>query len=145
MSTTQQRVSIQKLGVVTLAVDDQDAALDWYTSVLGFEKRADTPFERDGVDGRWLTIAPPGNDAVEIALVELDDDLYDDHSMATLEGMLGADHWWTFETDDVDGTLDALREHDVTVHDYYEETEWGTFAMFEDPDGNVLQLYEPAN
>lgn len=144
MSVKQQPVSVEQLSVVTLVVSDQAAALEWYEDTLGFEKRSDSPFEMDGVEGRWLTMAPRGNSEVEIALVELDEALYDEESLAALEAMRGRDAWWTFVTADLHGTLDALREMDVPVDDELRETEWGTFAMISDPDGNRLQLYEPA-
>ena len=36
-------VMLEKLVYVTVFVKDQDKALDFYTNVLGFEKRADVP------------------------------------------------------------------------------------------------------
>ena len=40
---------------VSVMVHDQDAALRFYTSVLGFEKMADLPLEQF----RWLTVTSP--------------------------------------------------------------------------------------
>ena len=37
------RVMLEKLVYVSVFVKDQDKALDFYTNVLGFEKRADNP------------------------------------------------------------------------------------------------------
>jgi catechol 2,3-dioxygenase-like lactoylglutathione lyase family enzyme len=42
----------------TLFVADQDVALDFYTKMFGFEKRADYP----GSEGRFLTIAFKGQE-----------------------------------------------------------------------------------
>lgn len=42
---------------VTVFVRDQDKALDFYTRVLGLEKRADTPTPSGA---RFLTVAPTG-------------------------------------------------------------------------------------
>ena len=43
-------------------VRDQDAALAFYTDVLGFEVRADVRFGPQG-EHRWLEVAPPGSAA----------------------------------------------------------------------------------
>jgi len=45
------------IGTVTLFVADVERALDFYTRVLGWEKRHDFPMD-DGT--RWLTVAPAG-------------------------------------------------------------------------------------
>src|SRR5260221_14636377 len=47
----------------TLFVTDQDKALDFYTTMFGFEKRVDYP----GPEGRFLTIAFKGQ-ALEVIL-----------------------------------------------------------------------------
>jgi len=50
---------------VLIKVDDQDKALSFYTSVLGFEKKQDIPMGKL----RWLTVSSPeGADGVELVL-----------------------------------------------------------------------------
>ncbi len=63
MSGTQRtRTTITNIGVAMFAVEDQDAALAFYTEKLGFEVRGDTRFgEHDEM--RWLEVAPPGSRA----------------------------------------------------------------------------------
>ncbi len=53
-----------RIGLTSVYVDDQAKALDFYTSVLGFEKRTDLPIG----DDRWLTVASPGQTEVELLL-----------------------------------------------------------------------------
>jgi catechol 2,3-dioxygenase-like lactoylglutathione lyase family enzyme len=48
---------ITGIGRVMVPVSDQDRAIAFYTSMLGFEKRADTPY---GNGDRWVEVAPPG-------------------------------------------------------------------------------------
>jgi lactoylglutathione lyase len=58
--TTTSRTALRNIGVVMFVVADQDAALDFYTSKLGFEVRSDARFgEHDEM--RWLEVAPPGS------------------------------------------------------------------------------------
>lgn len=59
---TEQKSTITNIGVAMFTVTDQDAALDFYTRVLGFEVRGDTRFGPEQ-EYRWLEVAPPGSTA----------------------------------------------------------------------------------
>ena len=53
---------------VSITVEDQESALNFYTSVLGFEKMADIPMG----EYRWLTVtSPDGIEGVELVLEPL--------------------------------------------------------------------------
>ena len=56
---------ITKVGRVMVPVSDQDEAISFYTTVLGFSLAADVPF---GGKDRWVEVAPAGGGAA-IALV----------------------------------------------------------------------------
>ncbi|MGY1840963.1 MULTISPECIES: VOC family protein [unclassified Modestobacter] len=58
--------TLTQLAVTMFTVADQDAALAFYTDVLGFEVRGDQRFGEHGED-RWLEVAPPGS-AARLAL-----------------------------------------------------------------------------
>ena len=49
-----------------------------------------------------------------------------------------------YRVDDLDGLLALLREEGVQVEDHIEESEQGRFAWIMDPDGNKVELWEPA-
>ena len=49
--------AITHIHTVIVPVDDQDAALEFYVSTLGFEVRVDGEF---APGQRWLEVAPPG-------------------------------------------------------------------------------------
>jgi catechol 2,3-dioxygenase-like lactoylglutathione lyase family enzyme len=54
-----------RLRHILIKVDDQDKALAFYTSILGFEKKND----HDGGRVRWLTVvAPDDADGTELVL-----------------------------------------------------------------------------
>ena len=54
-----------RITLTSIFVDDQAKALDFYTRVLGFEKRADEP----AGGARWLTVGNPGEEGgVELLL-----------------------------------------------------------------------------
>ena len=50
---------LEKVFYTSVLVSDQDKALDFYTNVLGFEKRVDNPTPGGP---RWLTVAVTGQD-----------------------------------------------------------------------------------
>lgn len=137
-----QPLAVESLGIVTLVVEDKDAALAWHRDVLGFETIADETFEMEGEIGRWLTISPAGSQDIEIALVAVDDPMYE-RSRDLLESRLGTDQLWTFNSPDLDAAVEHLEDQDVDV-DEIREMPWGRFVMFRGLDGNELQLYENA-
>jgi len=54
-----------RIVTASIFVDDQEKALDFYTRVLGFEKRQDEP----AGGARWLTVGNPGEEGgVELLL-----------------------------------------------------------------------------
>lgn len=57
MSQTKSTTAITEVGRVVVPVTDQDRALDFYVTTLGFEKRADIPM---GDGSRWIEVAPEG-------------------------------------------------------------------------------------
>ena len=48
---------ITSVHTATVFVTDQDRALDFYVSKLGFTKQTDMPM---GPESRWIEVAPPG-------------------------------------------------------------------------------------
>jgi predicted enzyme related to lactoylglutathione lyase len=143
MSSAKQQIGIESLGVVTVVVDDQDEALDFYTGTLGFEPRMDEAFEMDGQTGRWLTVGVPGQD-IEIALVAPDEPYYGGETRDTLASKMGTETWWTFRTADCRASVDALESAGVEITQSPREFPWGVEAMFADPFGNEFSLFELA-
>lgn len=143
MSSIQQRIGIESLDFVTLVVDDQEAALAFYTETLGFEKKMDESFDIGGETGRWLTIGLPGQ-GVQISLVTADAPHLDDENRARLEAKRGVETWWSFSTEDIESSVAAMEAAGVEITDGPETREWGTEAMFADPCGNRFSLIEYA-
>ena len=49
-----------------------------------------------------------------------------------------------FRVDDLDAMLAELRAAGCTVLDRYDETEQGKFGYVQDPEGAVVELWQPA-
>jgi predicted enzyme related to lactoylglutathione lyase len=123
------QVMLEKVVYVTVFVKDQDRALDFYTNVLGFEKRADVPkpnaprFVAVGLKGQdLLLVLWPGTPG----------------QGQPFEGRSTAAY--TFETGDCRKAFETLKSRGVKFDTEVLEYPWGYVAVFQDPDGNRLQL-----
>lgn len=119
---------ISNIRTVGVYVSDQDAALRFYTEVLGFEVRADRSMGRQG---RWLEVAPPGA-----------------QSRIVIYPKAMMQDWDKRKPSVVFGCRDIKAEYQrlsgLGVHFTQTPTgmKWGAFAIFTDPDGNEFVLAE---
>jgi catechol 2,3-dioxygenase-like lactoylglutathione lyase family enzyme len=131
MTETQSSTSITAVGRVMVPVADQDRAIDFYVSKLGFEKRSDMPY---GDGDRWVEVVPPGA-ATAIALVPP----REGDSAGVMSGV-------SLTTHDVDATHAELRSRGVDVDP--EVMRMGDpvppMFFFRDQDGNSLLIVEEA-
>ena len=130
---------IDKLTVVTLIVKDQDKALDFYTRVLGLEKRND--FTGPG-GARWLTVAAKGQD-IEISLFKAGS--WPNPKGGQFELQPPNNGQWTFQSTDCKKDFEELKSKGVKFdQDKPGEFPWGIQAQFADPDGNRFVLLQVA-
>jgi len=118
--------AIDKLSTVTIAVQDQDEALHWYTEMLGFEKRMD----QRGEGFRWLTVAPPQQAEVEFLLASWFPD------------RVGKNATWVLSTRDCKGGYEELKGRGVEFEHGPEMRPWGIEAVFVDLYGNKYALVQ---
>ncbi|HEY1274746.1 MAG TPA: VOC family protein [Thermoleophilaceae bacterium] len=124
---------LDKIVYTGLFVSDQDKALDYYTNVVGFEKRVDMP-TADGA--RFLSVGVNGQD-FELILWP--------GTPAQPEPVAGrTPAAYTIGTDDCRKAYEELKSRGVRFETDVLEFPWGAIAIFEDPDGNRLQLREAA-
>jgi predicted enzyme related to lactoylglutathione lyase len=122
---------LEKVFYTSVLVSDQDRALDFYTNVLGLEKRAENPTP-DGP--RFLTVGAEG-DEFQLVLWP--------GTPGEAQPALGAPPpSVTFVTDDCRQTVEELKSRGVEFVTDVLELPWGYVAQFQDPDGNRLQLRE---
>lgn len=125
-----------RITVTSVFVDDQDAALDFYTRVLGFVPRSDVPLGTY----RWITVVSPEDpDGPELLLEP------DAHPAAkAYAAAIRADGIPAvqFAVDDVEATYrELLARGSVVVQ---EPTDLGpaTTMIVEDTVGNLVQLQQ---
>jgi catechol 2,3-dioxygenase-like lactoylglutathione lyase family enzyme len=125
-----------RIYVTSVFVDDQAKALDFYTNVLGFQKKTDIPLG----DASWLTVVSPEQpDGTELLLEPSGHPAVPPYKEALVEDGIPAA---SFAVDDVHAEFDRLRTNGVRFTQ--EPTEMGgvTTAVFDDTSGNLIQIVQ---
>ena len=122
---------LEKIFYTSVLVSDQDRALNFYTNVLGMEKRVENPTP-DGP--RFLTVGVNGDD---FQLV-----LWPGTPGQAQPAMGRPPASVTIETDDCRRTVEELKSRGVEFVSDVIEFRGLYLAQFRDPDGNLLQLRE---
>ncbi len=131
---------ITRLNLVTILVTDQDEALDWFTNILGLEKRQDARF---GSGARWLVVAPQGQKDLGIVLQKPEPALHGQDRAAEMAGLVGKGTTWVFHADRLEETFQELKAKGVNFVEPPKKLPWGNQAIFEDPYGNRYALMGP--
>ena len=113
----------------SIPVRDQDRALAFYTEKLGFRVITDSPF--DGTQ-RWIELGIPRADTRLVLF-----------TAKGQEAMIGGFMNVTFMADDVEATARELKAKGVEFVKPATKSDWGTAAIFKDPDGNQFVLSSP--
>jgi catechol 2,3-dioxygenase-like lactoylglutathione lyase family enzyme len=123
-----------KITVTSVMVDDQERALDFYTSALGFVKKIDVP----AGGGRWLTVvSPEAPDGVELLLEPLG---FPPAKTFQAELRAAKIPWTSFTVDDVRKEYERLRKRGVVFATPPIQEGPVTIAVFDDTCGNLIQM-----
>ncbi len=114
------------IGGVFIKSRDVDALRAWYRDVLGLDLAGWGGAQFGATPDRQLTVWNPFKADTEY------------FAPSTREVMVN------FRVDDLDGLLARLRVHGAQVLDRREDTADGKFGYVLDPDGTLLELWEPA-
>ena len=123
-----------RIYVTSVFVDDQTKALDFYTDVLGFQKKRDIPLG----GASWLTVVSPDQpDGTELLLEPSGHRAVKPYKDALVEDGIPAT---SFAVDDVQAEFDRLRSKGVRFTQ--EPTDMGgvSTAVFDDTCGNLIQI-----
>jgi predicted enzyme related to lactoylglutathione lyase len=127
-----------RLGNVTILVRDYDEALNFYTEILGFEKRSDQKF---GPGARWVTVAAPGQD-IQIVLQKPEPSMHGEEGAQRMTERIGQNPTWVLATDDCLKTYELYSSRGVKFAEPPKELPWGTQAVFKDLYGNSYALVQ---
>ena len=131
-----------KISFAGVWVHDQDEALAFYTERLGWELRADVTLPEFG-NYRWLTVGPPGQDAVSIVLMAvpgpplMDEATRDQVMEVVAKGFAGT---LFLTTDNCQATYEQLKARGVEFTEAPHQMPYGIDSGFRDPSGNSVRL-----
>ena len=109
---------IKSIVDVAVVVSDPKKSAEWYKEKLGLEVREN--------EDHWVTVAPKGSDVV----------LHLCQSKPLEPGNTGI----AFRVEDLDKAYKEMAAKSVEFTVKPTKEEWGSYAMFKDPDGNVFWL-----
>ncbi|MBJ7471911.1 MAG: VOC family protein [Solirubrobacteraceae bacterium] len=135
-----------KLATAQVWVHDQEAALAWYTEILGFEVRVDVTVAEMG-NFRWLTVGPVDQPDVAIVLMAIPGEpVFDAETVAQIKGLMakGATGGLFFETDDCQARYEELSARGVEFTQEPTAYPYGIDAGFRDPSGNSFRITQLA-
>ena len=120
---------IKGIKFASVPVRNQDKALEFYTTKLGFKVITDSPFD---ATQRWIELGVPRADTHLVLF-----------TTKGQEKMIGGFMNITFMTDDVEATAKEMKAKGVEFMQEPQKADWGTAAIFKDLDGNVFVLATP--
>ena len=131
------------LDLVSVIVDDYDAAIAFYTDALGFELAEDSPsLTNDGRPKRWVVVRPPGSppNAAGLLLAQADGDAQAAAVGEQFAGRVGL----FLRVDDFAASHQRLVDHDVEIIGDVRHEPYGSVVVFRDIAGNRWDLLGPA-
>ena len=127
-----------QIKLANILVADQEHALRFYTSVLGFVKKTDLPMG----PFRWLTVtSPEGIDGVELVLEPMGFQPAQVYQKALFDAGIPAT---AFITRDIQAEYDRLKKLGVQFRGQPQSMGPISAVLFEDTCGNLINLVQPA-
>ena len=117
---------IRAIKFVSIPTRDQDASIAFWTEKLGFRIATDQPFDDTQ---RWVELRIPGADTRLVLFTPRGH-----------EERIGSLQPISFTADDVERTYEELRAKGVEFVGEPQRADWGTAAIFKDPDGNQFVI-----
>jgi len=131
---------ITRLNHVSVFVLNQDSAFDFYVNKLGFKVHTDAPM---GPGMRWLTVCPPEQLDLEIALMSIDEGMmFTKESAQSMRDLVskGTFGFGVFECENLLVTYEELKAKGVEFSKAPTQEFYGFEALFKDDSGNWFSL-----
>lgn len=123
-----------KIFLSSVFVEDQEKALQFYTEMLGFEKKTDV----SAGGYRWLTVVSPEDpDGVELVLEPNTNPAAHDYQAAIYKQGIPAT---MFSVDEVQAEYEKLKAKGVRFTKEPANMGPATIALFDDTCGNLIQI-----
>jgi len=126
-----------QITLASIMVENQDRALEFYTKVVGFDKKNDIPMG----EFRWLTVcSPEGSVGTELVLEPMAFPPARTYQKALFEAGIPAT---AFITKDISAEYSRLKELGVQFRGEPKRMGPATVVIFEDTCGNLINLVQP--
>jgi catechol 2,3-dioxygenase-like lactoylglutathione lyase family enzyme len=126
-----------QIKLASISVQNQDAALHFYTTMLGFVKKTDITMG----EFRWLTVSSPdGVEGVELVLEPMAFPPAQVYQKALFEAGIPAT---AFITSNIEAEYQRLKGLGVTFRDEPKNMGPVIVVLFEDTCGNLINLVQP--
>lgn len=122
---------INKIGKITIYVQDQEQAKDFWVNKLGFVVKGEFPM---GPSATWLEVGPSEDEFTTLVI-------YDKALMEKQNPSAVAHPSILFSTSDVESAYEKMKQNGVEV-DGLLKMPFGTMFNFKDQDGNTYLLRE---
>lgn len=126
----------QSLGLTAIVVREYDEAIDFYTRVLGFELKEDSPVPEQ--NKRWVVVAPPGASESRLLLARA----VGEEQASRVGNQTGGRVFLFLYTDDFWRDYHEYQKKDVTFVREPVTEDYGTVAVFRDLYGNLWDLVQ---
>jgi len=123
---------IREIHIVSLLVNDQQQALEFWRGKVGFEVREDEPFMPPL---RWLTVGPPSGQT-SFVLWPIGAPGTQGKKPAGFTGV-------SLTSDDLQADYERMSAQGVVFDRPPREQPYGLEAGFADPDGNLFNVVQP--
>lgn len=134
---------VTRMSHVSLFVNDQNKAYDFYVNKLGFKVNTDVTMD-NGM--RWLTLNPPEQPDLEVVLMDANSPMYNDEEVSKAlkllleKGVMGAGVMYT---PDCRATYEELKSKGVVFKNEPKEQFYGIEAIITDGVGNWFSMTQP--
>ncbi|WHY69374.1 VOC family protein [Neobacillus sp. SuZ13] len=122
---------INKIGKITVYVQDQEEAKDFWINKVGFVLKVEQPM---GPDAFWIEVGPSENEFTTLVL-------YSKSAMEQHQSSKVAHPSILFSTSDIEATYEKMKQNGVVVEEML-RLPFGNMFNFKDQDGNDYLIRE---
>jgi catechol 2,3-dioxygenase-like lactoylglutathione lyase family enzyme len=127
----------QRLGYITVLIDDYDEAINFYINKLNFILIEDSVISETK---RWVLVRPSGENSCCLLLAKAANDL----QKSMIGNQTGGRVFLFLFTDNFDRDFKNLIDNEITIEREPVVEKYGTVAVFKDIYGNLWDLIEPS-
>jgi len=125
----------QKIGSVTIVVENYDDAIEFYTQKLQFTLVEDTDL---GGGKRWVQVSPPNSNGTNLLLAQASSD----EQRKVIGNQTGGRVFLFLQTNDFWRDYEVMKSNGVVFNEDPRVEEYGTVAVFQDLYGNKWDLLQ---